>query len=449
MIRRNVFGAALAIAAAAPALAQDSCVVWDTDWAVPGIADGYAGAIGFYQSQVFVGGSFSGMAGVPNSDYIARYNPQSGAWSAVGAGINQGSTNAFGTSFATFDFGEGEELVFGGFFFNAANVSGTRSLARWNGARWANLNTGFGNLAIIESVWDLLVSDAVGGERRMYTVGSFPAIGGQTCAGIAYHDGKAWIPMNTAITGTFSPGAFEAEAFDDGSGPAIYVGGRLTTIDGQDTNLVGKWNGSGWSRVGSGITSVNVSSQISAMCVFDDGTGPALYMGGNGLNVGTGACSVVKWNGTSFTKVGQNLTGTVWDLIVFDDGQGPKLYLGGSAQPTTKYFSRLEGNTWVPAFGGASSSVFAATTRDGRAYVAGNFTTIGAGAQTAAGLAILERCNADCPADFDNDGFITGIDYDLYVAAFEGGGASADFDGDGFITGIDFDLYVAAYEAGC
>lgn len=54
-----------------------------------------------------------------------------------------------------------------------------------------------------------------------------------------------------------------------------------------------------------------------------------------------------------------------------------------------------------------------------------------------------------CTADFDQDGFITGIDYDLYVAAFEAGDASADFDADGFITGIDFDLYVAAFEAGC
>lgn len=54
-----------------------------------------------------------------------------------------------------------------------------------------------------------------------------------------------------------------------------------------------------------------------------------------------------------------------------------------------------------------------------------------------------------CAADFDGDGFVTGIDYDLYVAAFEAGETSADFDGDGFNTGIDFDLYVDAFEAGC
>ena len=52
-------------------------------------------------------------------------------------------------------------------------------------------------------------------------------------------------------------------------------------------------------------------------------------------------------------------------------------------------------------------------------------------------------------SDFDGDGFITGLDYDLYVQAFEAGDAPADFDGDGFVTGLDFDLYVTAFEAGC
>lgn len=64
-----------------------------------------------------------------------------------------------------------------------------------------------------------------------------------------------------------------------------------------------------------------------------------------------------------------------------------------------------------------------------------------------AALRLIEA--VECAADFDHDGFVTGIDYDLYVAAFEAGDMAADFDRDGFITGIDFDLYVAAFEQGC
>lgn len=52
-------------------------------------------------------------------------------------------------------------------------------------------------------------------------------------------------------------------------------------------------------------------------------------------------------------------------------------------------------------------------------------------------------------ADFDGDGFLTGIDFDLFVMAFEAGIDAADYDRDGFTTGIDFDLFVADFEAGC
>jgi len=54
-----------------------------------------------------------------------------------------------------------------------------------------------------------------------------------------------------------------------------------------------------------------------------------------------------------------------------------------------------------------------------------------------------------CAADFDEDGFVTGDDFDAYVLAFEAGLLSADFDSDGFVTGDDFDGYVTRYELGC
>lgn len=50
-------------------------------------------------------------------------------------------------------------------------------------------------------------------------------------------------------------------------------------------------------------------------------------------------------------------------------------------------------------------------------------------------------------ADWDGDGFITGLDYDLFVDLFEQG-KHADLDGDGMITSLDFDLFVYAFEHG-
>jgi len=61
----------------------------------------------------------------------------------------------------------------------------------------------------------------------------------------------------------------------------------------------------------------------------------------------------------------------------------------------------------------------------------------------------LQYVSVPCPADFDGDGFVTGDDFDSFVAAFEMGDVASDFDGDGFVTGDDFDQYVVAFEAGC
>ncbi len=55
----------------------------------------------------------------------------------------------------------------------------------------------------------------------------------------------------------------------------------------------------------------------------------------------------------------------------------------------------------------------------------------------------------DCPADFDNTGFVDTDDYDAFVHAFEAGGEDADFDHSGFVDLEDFTAFVAAFEAGC
>lgn len=62
---------------------------------------------------------------------------------------------------------------------------------------------------------------------------------------------------------------------------------------------------------------------------------------------------------------------------------------------------------------------------------------------------MMRQFKVVCPGDFNADGFVTGVDFDEYVIAFEAGGESADFDGDGFVTGIDYDLFVQGFEASC
>ncbi len=53
------------------------------------------------------------------------------------------------------------------------------------------------------------------------------------------------------------------------------------------------------------------------------------------------------------------------------------------------------------------------------------------------------------PADFNDDGFSNGDDYDLFASCFETGEPRADFNHDGFVNGDDYDGFAEAFEAGC
>lgn len=54
-----------------------------------------------------------------------------------------------------------------------------------------------------------------------------------------------------------------------------------------------------------------------------------------------------------------------------------------------------------------------------------------------------------CLADFNQDGFVNGDDYDLFAEAFDTADPMADTNLDGFVNGDDYDLFAEAFDAGC
>src|SRR5215471_7234381 len=129
-------------------------------------------------------------------------------------------------------------------------------------------------------------------------------------------------PLEGAEVGT--NGLVSALAiFDDGSGPALYIGGEFTSVNGIPANRIAKWDGQSWSAVGSGF-----DGRVHAMTVFDDGHGPALYVGGHNPDP---ASRLTKWDGTRWTPLSGEIEGhAVFALAVFDDGSGPALYVAGN-----------------------------------------------------------------------------------------------------------------------
>lgn len=465
MTRRMNFAALLggAIVAAHFAVAQPCQPDWDTTIGSPGISSGYVGAIREWNDgggdDLYVGGSFDNIIGVGGTKLLARWNRETNAWSSVGGGMGTGFTNGFITSILPYFDGQEELLVVAGFFADAAGTPDTKSIAAWNGSSWRSIGASFPSNSA-NSVWSMHVWNGTG-NSRLYVGGGFTIIAGQNGVGVAAWDGEAWQPLATTITG-FSPTVFALTSFNDGSGDKLYAAGRFDTINGVNARLVARWNGTSWSAVGAGLVPNASTSDISALVVFDDGNGAALYAGGYDFrpNGGTSS-SVVKWNGTNWTRVGQAIGGRVTTLRVFDDGGGPKLYAGGTAQPGIQYFSRLEGNSWVTVAGGVGGdgvppsqfpSVFAMREWGNALYVGGNFTL--AGGEPATGLAAYTGCPTLLIGDLNCDGLVNNFDITPFVLALSDAAAyeaefpdcdraAADVNGDGLINNFDIDAFVA------
>src|SRR5262249_38773986 len=148
-------------------------------------------------------------------------------------------------------------------------------------------------------------------------------------------DGATWSALGSGLS--LVPGTafvLALGAFDDGSGPALYVGGEFTAAGGVVATGIAKWDGTGWSALGSGLAGAHPIVAVGSRTVFDDGSGPALYAGGDFTAAGSvAAIDIAAWNGTSWSAVGtgsgNSLDASVNALTVFDDGSGPALYAGG------------------------------------------------------------------------------------------------------------------------
>jgi len=278
--------------------------------------------------------------------------------------------------------GEGPALYVGGEFLRASGTT-VNYVAKWNGSTWSALGSGMSHLVRVLTVFD----DGTGGGPALYAGGNFITAGGATVNRIARWNGTTWAALGSGMNANVNA----LTVFDDGSGrgPALYAGGSFATAGGVAVNRIARWNGSTWSALGNGV-----SSFVSALTVFDDGTGsgPALYAGGGFITAsGTTVNRIAKWNGSTWSALGSGMNNSVTALVVFDDGLGggPALYAGGSFATaggvTVNKVAKWNGSAWSSLGGGlvSASAAYALVVFDdglgaGPAlYVGGGFHTIG------------------------------------------------------------------------
>jgi hypothetical protein len=85
----------------------------------------------------------------------------------------------------------------------------------------------------------------------------------------------------------------------------LFAGGRFTYADGRMVNNVARWSGTAWESVGSGVTSTGPSSAaIQDLAVYDDGSGPALFVAGSFDRAGAvEANNVARWDGATWSAL--------------------------------------------------------------------------------------------------------------------------------------------------
>ncbi len=208
-------------------------------------------------------------------------------------------------------------------------------------------------------VSDLIVFDA-GDGPMLYMAGNFevvvdPVFGEVRAPGLARFDGERW----QAVPGLDGPGleldrrAIALEVFDDGSGPVLFVGGEFTTAAGLPVGGIIRWDGASWNAL-AGSDAPARGSTVYDVHPHDAGDGTKIYVSGVLLDdAGQSMGSVRRWDGMAWSTPGPNPPGasTVFSLESF----GHDLFAAGrfeslGAEPAPG-LARFDGHAWSAPMG--------------------------------------------------------------------------------------------------
>jgi trimeric autotransporter adhesin len=182
------------------------------------------------------------------------------------------------------------------------------------------------------------------GRPTLFAGGNFNYASGIFTGPVARWDGVAWSAVGDVRF--FPLHVRSMTVFDEGGGPALYIGGWLDPAPGFPSRGVARWDGTQWSTLGDGLYGT-----VKTLAVHDDGSGPALYAGG--LNVWipaygqSGPRHLARWTGHTWEPVGGGTNDRVESIISFDDGNGPGLFVSGFFTSPASYTVRWRASQWT------------------------------------------------------------------------------------------------------
>jgi hypothetical protein len=349
---------------------------------------------------LYVGGSFvatgqsTGAGGTAGTNGIARFNPTTSAWTALGTG-------AAGAVYAVEYDPVANHVWIGGAFSNVNSLTPAQNrLARWNASipDWISTPS-------VQTSGDGVEEIVVVASDQVYVGGQFTVAATASATGFAKYNGTNLIALGTGISGGLNRVNGMARV-----GNGVVIGGNFTFAGGTGVRHVAQWDGTVWSGFG-GSTGGPDAPVVAAIA----STSAGVVIGGNFASVQNGGTAVpntnrlAMWNGTEWVSIGTVVGAVVEELQVIDN----YLYAGGVFSSiggvTANNIARISlanlasGNTsaWEAltdlCFNGVDGVVRTIVDAgNGAVYVGGNFENAG-GVPAADRIAKFSPSTRGCP----------------------------------------------------
>ncbi len=182
-------------------------------------------AIAVSGNNVYIGGTFTNASGI-TANRVAMWDGAN--WNSLGAGSANGVSGTVQALAVN-----GSDVYVGGTFTNAGTTV-VRGIAHWDGANWSGLGSGATGTSAAE-----VRALAFGGDGKLYCCGRFTNMSGITASSIARWDGAKWEALGS--------GFFAGSAVVRGTGLAIRGNDvfAVGTFDGAgltESSGIARWN---------------------------------------------------------------------------------------------------------------------------------------------------------------------------------------------------------------
>jgi hypothetical protein len=190
----------------------------------------------FSQGKLYVGGSFTDVHNIPNTNNVAVWDGTQ--WNAIGNGLNG----------VVYQLALNNNTLYAVGNFSLDDKSSSANIAYFDGAQWQVFHNGTNGL-----IDTLLFED-----NYLYIGGIFSEADNPQANGVAQWDGRQWNALGKGI----DPNGEVKILIADSQGN-LYIGGLFQTVDGLPINNIAMWDGLRWQPLGTGVNGTIYGLEIA------------------------------------------------------------------------------------------------------------------------------------------------------------------------------------------